>query len=312
MARADKAHAIGDQLAASAAALAMNPYTKASSDAIKARADAAYKMEQQYRDAALAAGKPTNEQLNARDPTVQQTATAQAARNKLAEGDAANYQNDYKGVSLAARGAQNQIDEAKLGKSMTMQPGFSSGQFGELTKTYNQFKAALGPEYAAAQPQEVFDKVVNNMLIQQVRSLGQSGVGRVLQTEVNTMRQGIASLGITPVSNRALFELSSRVAQQTRDVAGIASQVNAAVTRGQIPPGQYSQALNDATQKYYDSHPLVSDDEKQDPKILGAPDAPADYATKWSLVQQQNWARGLGIQAGDPVRIPDGTVRHAP
>ena len=142
-------------------------------------------------------------------------------------------------------------------------------------QTYQQFKSVFGSNPSTALPAEAFNKVVNDMLIEQVKALGQSGVGRVLMTEVNAMRQGIASMGITGASNRALAEIVSRVYQQSGAIADIQRGIKA-------PPGQRNVAFDNAVTEYLKSHPLFSPEELQHPQLLGAPDAPpASVGWSW-------------------------------
>ena len=310
MARANAARSAGDQLASQAAALAMNPYTKAASDAVKARADAAYKAADQYRDAALSAGKPTNEQLNARDATVQQNTITQAANTKAATDDQEGFDKDTTGLNNAARTASGLSQRITLAKNLTLNPTFYSGPFHEGVESYQQFKSIFGQNPSAATPMEAFHKVTNDILADSIKAMAQAGVGRVNLAEVQIMRQGIASLGITAQTDRAQLEIANRLYAEQQQFAQIANQVKSASS--QIPPGQRETALNNAITAYQQTHPLFTDQEKADPTILGAPDVPPAYATKWSQAQQQNWARGVGLKPGDAVRGPDGNVYHAP
>ena len=85
----------------------------------------------------------------------------------------------------------------------------------------------MGGDPNKAMPQEAFSKIVNDLLQEQVKAMGQSGVGRVLQSEVNIMRQAIASLGITPASNQLLLELTKRTYQKNMEIAQIAPAIQA-------------------------------------------------------------------------------------
>ena len=308
MARANAARSAGDQLASQAAALAMNPYTKAASDAVKARADAAYKAADQYRDAALSAGKPTNEQLNARDQTVQQTSIRTAADTKAATDDQEGFDKDTTGLNNAARTASGLSQRITLAKNLTLNPTFYSGPFHEGVESYQQFKSVFGQNPSAATPMEAFHKVTNDILADSIKAMAQSGVGRVNLAEVNIMRQGIASLGITAQTDRAQLEIANRLYAEQQQFAQIANQVKSASS--QIPPGQRETALNNAITAYQQSHPLFTDQEKAQPELLGAPDAPPASA-QWSPQQKQNWAQSVGLKAGDPVRF-NGQIAAVP
>lgn len=227
----------------------------------------------------------------------------------LTEGDKIDQQDFGKKYTAAQSLGQNAvtgIQKAQLLKNLTLQPGFYSGPFNENVKAFQQFKSIFGQDPSSALPAEAFNKVVNDMLIEQVRSLGQSGVGRVLMAEVNSMKQAIASLGITPQTNRALGEIVSRTYQQQQAIAQIARDV-----RGmRLPPGQYSKTLDERIQQYEQTHPLFTQNELQHPQLLGAPDAPPESA-KWSPQQKQQWAASVGLKSGDPIRF-NGQVVSVP
>lgn len=201
----------------------------------------------------------------------------------------------YPEIQALGESSKNGLQKAQLMKNLTLQPGFYSGPLSEHVQTYQQFKSVFGKNPSSALPAEAFHKVVNDMLIEQVKALGKSGVGRVLQTEVNTMRQGIASMGITAQSNRALAEIVSRVYQQQADIAEIQRGIKA-------PAGQRNVAFDGVVTKYLEDHPLFTKDELQHPQLIGAPDAPPASA-QWSKPQARAWAKSVGLNPGDPIRI---------
>lgn len=205
------------------------------------------------------------------------------------------FQKRYTGLQSAGEQAANGLQKVQLMKNLTLQPGFYSGPLNENVQTFNQFKSIFGGNPSSALPQEAFNKVANDLLQEQVKSMGQSGVGRVLQSEVNIMKQSIASLGITPQSNRALAEILTRVYQQNQDIAELARGIKA-------PPGQKNVALDTAVNGYLKQHPLFTPQEIQHPQLLGAPDAPQQSA-QWSPQQKRQWAQSVGLKSGDPIRF---------
>lgn len=272
---------------------------------LQARGDEYAKAAEQYRGGAIANQTLTPEQKNASTPgPISDLERSKAGASGLATDDAKNFSTDANGIVQLGRNAANGAQKAQFAKNLTLQPTFYSGPFSEGTETYNQFKSIFGSNPSAALPQEAFNKAVNDILQEQIRAMGKSGVGRVLQAEVNIMRQSIASLGMTPASNRALLTILGRVYQQEQDLGGIATNIQRQAAAGRIPAGQYSAALNDAVNKYYQdpSHHLITQDEIQHPQLLAAPDAPPQSA-QWSLQQKQAWAASVGLKSGDPVRM---------
>jgi hypothetical protein len=201
----------------------------------------------------------------------------------------------YTGIQALGESAENGIQKAQLMKQLTLDPNFYSGPLHEGVQTYNQFKAIFGQNPSSALPQEAFNKVTNDMLTEQIKAMGQSGVGRVLMAEVVNMKNALASLGITPQSNRALAEFSMRVYKQNQDIAELARNVPQ-------KPGQMNRSLDTAITQYLKAHPLFNKTELAHPETLGAPDAPPESA-KWSPQQRQAWAKSVGLKSGDAIRF---------
>ena len=179
--------------------------------------------------------------------------------------------------------------KAQFGKQLTQMPGFYSGPFSKEYQSYQQFRSIFRKHPASAMPPEAFQKVVNDMLAEQVKAMGKSGVGRVLQSEVNVMRNAIASMGITETSNRALMELVQRAYQKAIDIGN--------ATRN-LPPN--SAILNQTVQNYLRQHPLFSPAEVRNPALLGSKEPPPESAG-WNPAQRHQWGVQNGLNSGDPV-----------
>jgi predicted TIM-barrel fold metal-dependent hydrolase len=150
-------------------------------------------------------------------------------------------------------------------------------------------------------PQEAFNKVTADMLTEQIKAMGNSGVGRVLMAEVNNMKKSLAGLGITATTNRALAEIVSRNYDKMQKIAEIANGVP------QVP-GQMNRELDKRVQAYLAKNPLFTPQELAHPALLGAPDAPPG-AEKWNQAQGRAWGAKIGLKPGDPVRI-NGVIRN--
>jgi hypothetical protein len=218
------------------------------------------------------------------------------------EADNKGFQADYSGVTQLARSAQAQglsrIDDLK---SLTLQPNFYSGPFAKGMQTYNQFKAIFGNDPTSAVPAEAFNKGVSDLVLEQIRGLAKSGVGRVLQAEVQGINRATATLENTPAGNRAQLETLKRTYQQQAAFGQIADQVAEAVASGRVAPGLYQATLSRAIDDYTRNNQPFTAKEKANPVLLGAVDAPTGY-DRMSLQQRQSWAAQSGVRAGDPLR----------
>lgn len=237
--------------------------------------------------------------------TMQRLKTRGEIDAKSGEAGVKNFDTEYVGLQKLAQSSYNGIQKATLAKSLTMQPGFYSGPLQPTTEIYQQFKSVFGKDPTTALPQEAFQKVTTDMLTEQIKALGQSGVGRVLLAEVQNMQKGLASLGISAAGNRAQLEIVSRVYQETQDLGNIARDIAA---NNHIPPEAKARALDDAAANYYQTHPIFTDQEKTDPRILSAPDVPPAIKTN---AQLSAWARGVGLSSGNLIKV-GGQIRMVP
>lgn len=230
--------------------------------------------------------------------------TQGAVDTKSGELAVTDFAKEYNGLQHMEQASFNGLQKAQLGKNLINQPGFYSGPLEPTVRTFQQFRSIFGQNPASAQPNEAFGKVVNDMLTEQVKALGQSGVGRVLQVEVQNMQKAIASLGITPMSNRALLDLVERVYKQSQVLGGIAREVE----HQNLPPQQKLGELHRRVSEFYQQNPLLTAQEKSDPRLIGLIEAPAQIKTPQ---QASAWARGMGIPPGYPV-LWGGKIKMVP
>jgi hypothetical protein len=221
--------------------------------------------------------------------------------NRLTEAqklDAKTYADTQTSLSALAGNAQANLQKAQLGKQLTQQAGFLSGPFSSEYQIFQQFRNIFGEKPGAALPAEAFQKVVNDMLAEQVREMGKSGVGRVLQSEVNVMRNAIASMKITDVSNRALMEIVQRAYNRSINMADIARNMELQrQQQGRPPPS--SAELNARLQNYLRNNRMFTDDELRNPELLGSKEPPPQSAG-WNKAQMQQWGAQNGLRPGDP------------
>ena len=155
----------------------------------------------------------------------------------------------------------------------------------------------MGGKANEAQPQEGFKKAVNDLLSEQIRAMAGSGVGRILLAEVQTMKESIASLGITPSTNRLLLEELSRVHNAQMEIQ---TRANAYVQRN----GHLDAGFNREIQGYYKEHPLFSERELRDPRLIAPPRMPSSITRDPVKIRQ--WAKDNGLKEGDPFAGEDG------
>lgn len=215
-----------------------------------------------------------------------------AARQEEQKGEIAAGQKEYDGIvklGTEARLANQKID---LARRFADDPNFMSGPAEGINRRIKQWVATIGGNPNSAQPQEAFKKAVGDLLSEQIRAMAGSGVGRVLMTEVQTMKDSIASLGITPATNRLLLEELSRVHNVQATTQDLAAQY--VKQHGHLDaqwPGVVAQ--------YYKANPMFSPAELNDPRLIAPPQPPPHL----NGVQIETWAKRMGLKPGDPIRI---------
>jgi hypothetical protein len=188
---------------------------------------------------------------------------------ELAKQDSIAYSKKYEGLQKAAQEASVEQPKIQLMKTFANDPNFYSGPLEPTNRGFKQFAATVGIDPNKALPQEGFNKVASDMLTSQIRALGASGAGPVRIAEVKNMQKSIANLGITPVTNRLLVEITDRT---YNDVQHIADLTRKYATDKNNRPGQMNVGLDQKIHDYYESHPLFTKEEIADPRLIAPPE----------------------------------------
>lgn len=217
-----------------------------------------------------------------------------AAGSELSKQDSIAYSKKYEGIQKAAQEASIEQPKIQLMKTFSNDPNFYSGPLEPTNRGFKQFAATIGADPNKALPQEGFNKVASDMLTSQIRALGASGAGPVRIAEVKNMQKSIANLGITPVTNRLLVEITDRAYNDVKAIADLTRQYE---LNPKNLPGKKNVGLDAAIQRYYDSHPLFSKEEVSDPRLIAPPEFKDSRA-----------AFNAKLPKGQPVKI-DGKLK---
>ena len=213
-----------------------------------------------------------------------------ARREKINEANVTEFNKKYDKIQALDQEANVGRQRIALGLQLTNNPDFYSGPLEHTVRLYKQFVTSIGGNPNAAMSMEAFHKNANNMLADQVRALGQSGVGQVRVAEVKIIQNGTASLGVTPATNRLILEEADRIQKDNQVVAKMARDYRAA--HGTLDPGFDSQVA-----QYYAANPLFKKEEIADPRLI----APPSFKTPQE-------AKAAGIPKGWPIKTPNGRI----
>ncbi len=294
---ANNASQRADRLFAYSAAIAnINPKA---AEAAKAAAEASEGRAKQIRDYISGEDTSTPDQKNYQSDKLPGESMAEyqaraAGGAELAKQDSTAYSKKYEGIQKASQEASVEQPKIQLMKTFANDPNFYSGPLEPTNRGFKQFAATVGIDPNKALPQEGFNKVASDMLTSQIRALGASGAGPVRIAEVKNMQKSIANLGITPVTNRLLVEITDRTYNDVQHIADLTRKY--AVDKNNRP-GQMNVGLDQQIHDYYEKHPLFTKEEIADPRLIAPPE-----------FKDARTAFNAKLPKGQPVKI-DGKLK---
>lgn len=231
-----------------------------------------------------------------------------AAKNEEQKLEIAQSQKTYNGIQASATQFQRTLKPAiDMAKGILNRPEMYSGIGGDISLDFNKVKAALGSPQAAAL-QEGLQKInaisVLSQVNQQRDELQEAGgaSARIFSQQVDQVAKASASLQNTVYGNRFLVNFQERMGNLSTEIA---QQARDYITKhGHLDHG-FDQQISNHIKK----NPVFTEQEKSDPRILGAPDAPGNIRDKNGVLA---WAGQMGLKSGDPFKTPDGKIRYIP
>lgn len=223
------------------------------------------------------------------------------------ENEVVQSQKTYNGMHAISNQFETTLEPAiQIAKGILNQPEMYSGIGGNLSLDFNKIKAALGNN-AAATLQEGLQKInaisVLAQVNQQKDEMQEAGAtsSRIFAQQVDQVAKASASMENTVNGNRFLVNFQDRMGQFSKVLTQQAQEYIKA--HGHLDP-QFDKQIS----SYIKAHPIFSDQERNDPRILGAPDAPASLR---DVAAVNAWKTSMGLKSGDPYRTPDGRIKYA-
>lgn len=287
---------------------------KALAEQAKSEADHAFDMAKQIRAAIKERASFTNEQKNARDPSVQQSAGMKIAQeHELKSGDALN-----NGLQASAREFETQLKpHLDAVHGILNDPNFVSGTGVGFQEALNKirsnqlFQGLPGYDPNAALPNEAIRKVMAASILNQTTALKAEAAemggsaGRLFQQQIQLMIDAAQKPENTAPALRYLTELQERMGNHARAMAELASNYEGKYGKGVLDRG-FNQVLSK-----FNSDPknqIFKPKEIADPRMFAPPVSPPQH-TKEDFIA---WARKAGLRPGDPVKMPSGNIVPAP
>lgn len=216
-----------------------------------------------------------------------------AGDKKYSEDEAARFGKKYDSITKAGAESVAELPKLALAKQIMASPDFYSGPVEGLNLAYKRILATVDPSQAnAAAPQEEFRKIISDSVRSQIRSLAESGVGRISIPEVRIIEKAAANQENTPAANRLLVELSSRMHDQSLGLDELARNYKG----GRLDPG-----FDTVARDWAKSHPILTPKELQDPRLIAPP-----------IYKSPEAVRAAGLAKGAPFQTPDGRIKYVP
>jgi len=281
--------------------------TKAKEDQAAAYDKQADAIDEAWRKAA----EPTEPMKNAaasgeRTPIDYDAAKEQATLDRK-RGDAL-----YKGLQASYRAEADMREHRQAMKGIINDPNFASGTGYELTTGWKKFWASVpswmpGYDPNAPTANEAIRKVTAQNILNQTDQLkaeaGEMGgsQGRLFQQQIELMHEAAQRGDSSKAALRYLTELGDRTGAHIEGVSQLATDYKR-------KHGYLDDGFDDVLRKYNREHPMFTDAEMRDMRLIAPPQAPK-FDTK---EQAAAWARKEGLKPGDPMKLPSGRVIPAP
>lgn len=239
------------------------------------------------------AEEPTPAMKEARDPTT----LGRVRETKVMESDITSGQKKYDSLDKIGTEAEAVKPQLALSRTLMNSPGFNAGigstTFGDAITRVGE---ALGLGNSAS-PGQVYDKIRSTAILDQIKAM--AGTGPVRVQEMKFIDQMFATREMSPTTLRTLAEIQERLGDRAVDIRNMAQDYRQRY-------GYLDARFDKQVRQYAASHDLFSKEEINDPRRLGAPTAPPAKTPQ----QVQAWVAQMGIQPGDPVKMPDGSIQY--
>ena len=232
--------------------------------------------------------EPTTEMKNAASPAVQQREI-----DKLRSAD---FQKNKEAIFKAGQQAEESIPQIELSRRIVTSPGFNSGFGHQFFDSVQSLSQQLFGGTELKNPGELYDKFRSGEVLNQIRSLGASGVGAVRVPEMKAVDKLIADRDVQAPGIRAVTEVESRLQKRVRDVYYQAQEY--LQTHRELDDG-FSKQIS-AWKNKPENH-LFSEAELAKPELLSMP-----------VFSNPGEMRASKMPSGTPFRTPSGEVGHIP
>lgn len=240
------------------------------------------------------------------EPTTEMKNLASGAteQGKVLEGHVAAGQKLEDELNKQGDTARVANQKLRLAQSFTNNDDFYSGPHEDLNRLFKQYAAAVVPgmDPNKAMSQEAFKKSINDLVNEQIKSLAGAGVGRIQLAEIQSIKDSVANLEMTPATNRLLLEEVNRVHQMQMRIQDLAHDY--------LRTHNYlDQNFRNSVDAYFRDprNALFTREELHDPRLIAPPVAPPHLMR--GTPEYQRFLQSRGLKARDPIRTQDGQIR---
>ena len=128
------------------------------------------------------------------------------------------FQKNKIAIFKAGQQAEDSIPQIEFSRRVVSSPGFNSGFGHEFFDSVQSLSQQLFGGTALKNPGEIYDKFRSGEVLNQIRSLGASGIGAVRVPEMKAVDKLIADRDVQAPGIRTVTEVESRLQKRIRDI----------------------------------------------------------------------------------------------
>jgi hypothetical protein len=243
----------------------------------------------------------TGEQKNVRDPFV----AAENTRKEIEKGNIVEGQKEQKAIQMQGQTADESNQKLAVVRTQMSDPNFYTGAGHEIVNQYREWLVSMGADPNAATSVQTFNKTVNDLLGEKIRTMASSGYSRIQVVEIRQLQQAIANMKASPATNRYLVEEMSRLHQNEIKLREFANQY--------VRDHQYLDAGWPAAKEKFMQQPaqrLFTQRERDHPESIAPPYFPSSMYR--DAAKTKAFIRSQGLKDNDPVAVDDTTKPPGP
>jgi hypothetical protein len=241
-------------------------------------------------------------------------------RKDIQEADIKHAASLFNGINSMADLSAPMIENLRQQKAMVNHPEFTSGNFNEAELW---LKRQMPSIFGHPTSMELYRKTLAESISREMNGLASAAeamgekAGRIFLPQIQQIQTMSGGLDNSVGGLRALAEIRMRTHERNLQVADFAANYKTGNLKALPPefrtygrpqmPNMLDTKFEQGLRKWMGNHPLFTDKELADPRVMGAREPPPLRTPQ----EIKAWSARVGLKPGEPVRI-NGKIQYAP